>query len=294
MIVLRFPKTICILLLILLLIGCSAPQQPVQVAATTGPVAQFANAITEGTGITVAQVINDSISCLHDYSLSVRQMEVLTGSRIVLISGAGLEESMEDVLESAEAVTDCSVGVPMLEMNGHAHEEHDHEHHHEHDPHIWLSPANAAIMAENICAALTAEYPEHEAVFQANTEILTAKLQELQAYGEQQLADLSCRELVTFHDGFAYFAHAFGLEIAAAIEEESGSEASAADLIEIIGIMEHHGVPAVFTEINGSASAAAILEAEIGIPSYPLDMAMNTDYFTAMKQNIDTLKEALQ
>ena len=143
----RFPKTICILLLILLLIGCSAPQQPAQIAATTGPVAQFAAAIADGTGITVVQVISDSISCLHDYSLSVRQMEVLTGSRIVLISGAGLEESMEDVLETVD-FTDCSVGVSMLEADGHAHEEHDHGHHHEHDPHIWLSPANAAIMAE--------------------------------------------------------------------------------------------------------------------------------------------------
>ena len=293
MILLRFTKTICVLLLILLLIGCSAPQQPAQIAATTGPVAQFAAAIADGTGITVAQVISDSISCLHDYSLSVRQMEVLTGSRIVLISGAGLEESMEDVLETVD-FTDCAVGVSMLEADGHAHEEHDHGHHHEHDPHIWLSPANAAIMAENICAALTEQYPEHAEVFRTNTDMLTGRLQEMQVYGEQQLSGLSCRELVTFHDGFAYFAHAFGLEIAAAIEEESGSEASAADLIEIIETIEHHGVPAVFTEVNGSVSAAAIIEAEIGIPSYPLDTAMNTDYFTAMKQNIDTLKEALQ
>ena len=81
---------------------------------------------------------------------------------------------------------------------------------------------------------------------------------------------------------------------AAAIEEESGSEASAADLIEIIHIIEHHGVPAVFTEVNGSVSAASIIEAELGTPAYPLDMAMNSDYFTAMAQNIETLKEALQ
>lgn len=293
MIGLRFTKTICILLFILLLGGCTAPQQTAQVAATTGPVAQFAAAIADGTGITVAQVINDSISCLHDYSLSVRQMEILTGSRIVLISGAGLEESMEDVLESVDAV-DCSAGVPLLEADGHAHEEHDHGHHHEHDPHIWLSPANAAIMAENICAALTGQYPEHTAVFRANTEVLTAKLRELQAYGELQLADVSCRELITFHDGFAYFAQAFDLEIAAAIEEESGSEASAADLIEIIETIEHHSVPAVFTEVNGSVSAAAIIEAEVGVPSYPLDMGMTSDYFTAMRLNIDTLKEALR
>jgi len=293
MIVLRLTKSICLILFLFLLAGCAAPAAPAAIAATTGPVAQFAAAIAEGTGLQVAQVITDSVSCLHDYSLSVRQMEALTEGEVILISGAGLEESMEDVLETVHPV-DCSAGVSMLEMHDHAHEAHDHDHRHEHDPHIWLSPVNAAIMAENICSALTAEYPEQASVFQANTEILTEKLRELQTYGEQQLADLTCRKLITFHDGFAYFAAAFDLEIAAAMEEESGSETSAADLIEILQLIEREQIPAVFTEINGTASAASILEAEIGIPHFALDMAMNTDYFAAMRHNIDTLKEALQ
>lgn len=290
----RFNKWLCLVLLILLLAGCTAQEPPSEIAATTGPVAQFAEAIADGTGITVAQVISDNVSCLHDYSLSVRQMEILTESKLVLLSGAGLEEFMEDVLAASHMVVDCSAGVPLLEMDGHAHEEADHDHHHEHDPHIWLSPANAAIMVENIRAALTSEYPDQKELFQANADKLTNQLRALQAYGEETLSDLQCRELVTFHDGFGYFAHAFDLEVAAAIEEESGSEASAADLIEIIHIIEHHGVPAVFTEVNGSVSAASIIEAELGTPAYPLDMAMNSDYFTAMAQNIETLKEALQ
>ena len=289
-------KRISILLYILvfsLLCGCSMQTEPANIAATTLPVYEFTSRLCDGTPLTITRLVTEQVSCLHDYTLNVRQVKAAEAAELIVISGAGLEESMEDVLETVD-FTDCSVGVSMLEADGHAHEEHDHGHHHEHDPHIWLSPANAAIMAENICAALTEQYPEHAEVFRTNTDMLTGRLQEMQVYGEQQLSGLSCRELVTFHDGFAYFAHAFGLEIAAAIEEESGSEASAADLIEIIETIEHHGVPAVFTEVNGSVSAAAIIEAEIGIPSYPLDTAMNTDYFTAMKQNIDTLKEALQ
>ena len=41
------------------------------------------------------------------------------------------------------------------------------------------------------------------------------------------LESLSCRELITFHDGFSYFADAFDLTILRAMEEEAGSEASA-------------------------------------------------------------------
>ena len=39
--------------------------------------------------------------------------------------------------------------------------------------------------------------------------------------------------LVTFHDGFQYFARAYGLPLLAAIEEEAGSEASAKEIVEI-------------------------------------------------------------
>ena len=79
-----------------------------------------------------------------------------------------------------------------------------------------------------------------------------------------------------------------------AIEEESGSEASAAQLIELIGLVREHRLPAIFTETNGSVSAAKIVAAETGIKTACLDMAMSGDsYFEAMYHNIDTIKESL-
>lgn len=295
---LRLLKLLPIFLVILLLAACAiSPVEEGGIAATTAPVAQFARAITEGTGLTVSQVINDSVSCLHDYSLSVRQMELVEKSRVVLISGAGLEETLEDALASAEMILDCSEGIVLKDMEGHDHDHGhaDHGHHHEDDPHIWLDPQRAVQMAENICTGLTALYPEFEAQFRANTDALVLRLRELDAYGKAALSGLSCREIITFHDGFGYLADAYGLEIAAAIEEESGSEASAKTLTELVHLVEHHGLTAVFTECNGSPSAASVISAETGVPSYALDMAMGgSDYFEAMKHNFDTLKEALQ
>ena len=79
-----------------------------------------------------------------------------------------------------------------------------------------------------------------------------------------------------------------------AVEEESGSEASAAELKELCGLVWEHQLPAVFTETAGSTSAAEILAAETGVCIYSLDMAMgNSSYLEAMYHNIDTLKEAL-
>ena len=149
------------------------------------------------------------------------------------------------------------------------------------------------MMAANICRGLQEAYPQYEAVFDQNLSLLTAELKELQTYGESQLQNLHTRDMITFHDGFGYFADAFGLHILEAVEEESGSEASARELQHLIGMVLEHALPAVFTEVNGSCSAADVIARETGISVYALDMAMSGDYFTAMTHNIDTLKEAL-
>ena len=289
----------CILLT--LLCGCTAVPEAAQVAATTLPVYEFTGRICEGTPISITRLVTEQVSCLHDYSLNVRQVKAAEAAEVIVVSGAGLEEFMEDILQHAQTI-DASEGIGLLcpeeGHHGHAEEEHGHEHeghHHDQDPHIWLSPANAMVMAENICRGLTARYPEYADTFSDNLQVLLSDLEALQLYGERQLKHLSCREIITFHDGFSYFADSFDLTILAAVEEESGSEASAKELIHLIEEVEHHNLPAVFTEVSGSVSAAGIISRETGAASCALDMAMAGDsYLDAMYHNIDTIKEALQ
>lgn len=280
-------RYIALLLCLLCLCGCGGETVTESgVAATTAPVAQLACAIAEGTDVRITGIISDSVSCLHDYSLTVRQMQTLEQSELLLISGAGLEDFMEDVLPEEKTV-DCSQGIALLQQ---AHGEHSHP-----DPHIWLDPDNAAMMAQNICRALSQTYPDHAEAFQANTDALLVDLAQLKAWGQSELSELTTNKIITFHDGFAYLAKAFGLEILASVEEESGSEASAADLTEIIDLVREFKLPCVFTERNGSDAAASVISAETGVKVCALDTVMGgSDYFEAMKANITTLKEALQ
>lgn len=128
-----------------------------------------------------------------------------------------------------------------------------------------------------------------------NLGALIQDLNKLDDYGHTALQTLSCRDMITFHDGFAYFADAFDLHILEAVEEESGSEASARELIHLIEEVRHHNLPAIFTEVNGSVSAASVISRETGAAEYSLDMAMaGSSYFDAMYHNINTIKEALQ
>lgn len=291
----KFAWLITAALLISILGGCQSQPVAADIAATTLPVYQFTVMLCQGTGLTVARLVNENVSCLHDYSLNVSQVKAVESATLVVINGAGLEEFMEDLLHD-KPVIDASANISPLESchgHQHSHQEEDHGGH-ELDSHIWLSPLNAMIMAENICQGLKAQYPQHSGQFDANLQILLQKLQELHDYGTAQLQQLSCRELITFHDGFSYLADCYGLTILAAVEEESGSEASAKELIELIEIVRHHGLPAVFIEENGSVSAAHIIAAETGTQVFTLHMAMaGDDYFAAMYHNIQSIKEAL-
>ena len=272
-------KLLSVCLCALLFCGCTPQPKAPDIVATTLPVHEFTVRLCKGSGLSVGLLIDQNVSCLHDYTLQVSQMRMLEKSKAVAVSGAGLEDFLPDL--SNKNVIDCSAGISLLD--------------HGSDPHIWLSPALAKKMAENLAEGLIKQFPNYADRITDNLQDLELDLDKLQSYGENALSALPHKELITFHDGFAYFAQSFGLEIAFAIEEEPGSEVSAAKVKELVTIIRDRNIPAIFTEKNGSTASAEVIAAEAGISCYTLDMIFSdTDYFSAMYQNIDCIKEALK
>ena len=278
-------------MLVGMLSGCNVQSEKADIAATTLPVYQFTSMLCEGTGLQVTRLVTENVSCLHDYSLNVNQVKAVESADWVVMSGAGLEDFMEDLLKGKNTI-DASQNIALLDS---CHEAGHEGHSHEADPHIWLSITNAMQMAKNIYYGLCQAYPEHKDAFYANMNTLMDQLRELDVYARLNLTQLSCREIITFHDGFAYLADAYDLEILASVEEESGSEVSSQTLIELINLVRQHDLLGIFVEENGSDAAAKTISTETGVNLYILNMAMSgDDYFAAMYHNIDTLREALK
>ena len=276
--------------------GCLDTNEHKQIVATTLPVYEFTMRICQGTELAVSRLITENISCLHDYTLQTRHMRMLESATLILSTGTETDIFLNDICLDDKKLVDTSAGVPLLHCENtseHAHD--DHRHNDEYDHHIWLSPANAKIMAKNICHALCEQYPQHKKTFEQNFNGLTSDLHALEVYGNETLKPLTERKLITFHDGFTYLADAFDLQILKAIEEESGSEASAGELIALIQLISSESINAIFTERNGSDASAQIIAGETDATIFQLDMAMSGDsYFDAMYTNINTLKEALE
>ena len=283
--------------------GSSSGDEPrLTVLATTYPVYLLASAVTEGVeGIQVERLSTGQVSCLHDYTLSVDDMKKIQRADVIAMNGAGLEEFMEDALSSSSAaVIDCSQGMELLENLEHHHEGEDHDDHdHGHwDPHYWMDPQRAVQMVGNLVRGLDGADPDNGDAYRDNGQWAFLLLNTWDANIRDLLTAEGMPEitgLITFHDGFQYFAQTYGLPLLAAIEEEAGSEASAKEINEITALVKEKNIPVIFTEVNGSDATAKAIARETGCAVAQLSMCMDgpdgalSNYGDALKGNVTAI-----
>ncbi|MEG2455771.1 MAG: metal ABC transporter substrate-binding protein, partial [Oscillospiraceae bacterium] len=251
---------------LLLLSGCT-PKEPAQdgklrLLATTYPVYLFTTAITGSVeGVQVDLLVNEPVSCLHNYTLTVTDMKAIEAADVVLMSGFGLEDFMSDALAQSHAETvDCSENVAPLTLGTEGT-----------DPHIWMDPNRAITMMETIQAALSVADSANAAAYEANFAAAKTAITDFLATAPA----VPDGDLITFHDGFQYFSEAFHLTLLKSIEEEEGAETSAAEIREIVALIGEHQVPAIFTEQNGSTATADAISRECGVKVAQLNMIMS-------------------
>jgi zinc/manganese transport system substrate-binding protein/manganese/iron transport system substrate-binding protein len=207
-----------VLVLAVVAAGCSR-QQPaasgdrapaagrmLNVVATTTQVADLA-ANVGGDRVQVTSLFKPNVDA-HDYEPSPADIETIARADLVLENGAGLEEWLDDTIESSGfrgPVVEASQGVRLRLVNGQP------------DPHIWQNPRNAEVMAANIDRALAAADPADAGVFQANLDAYTKQLKILDVEVQRQIDSLANKKLVTNHDAFGYYIDRYRLEFVGSV-----------------------------------------------------------------------------
>lgn len=249
--------------------------------------------ITKGVdGVQVTNMTKPQTGCLHDYQLSTDDMKTLENADIFVANGAGMESFMDKILKEYKdlQVIDASKDIDLLEENGEA------------NPHVWLDVNNAIKQVENISQQLCDADPNHAEAYKANAAVYVGKLKELQAEMNNELKDISHRDIVTFHEAFPYFAQEFNLNIIKVIEREPGTEPSPQELELIVKDVDKLPSKILFTEPQYSPAAAETIARETGARIYTLDPIVTGEaneqaldaYINTMKQNAQILRDALQ
>ena len=148
----------------------------------------------------------------------------------------------------APGYVDASAGVPLLEKPEGKVDASMGDIHIYGNPHYWLDPANAKIMAGNILAGLRRAAPDKAAVFEVNYGAFVKELDEKLAGWQDRMAKYKGLKVITYHSSWPYFAGRFGLDVAGHVEPKPGIPPSASHLDSLVKKMKAENIKVILTE----------------------------------------------
>lgn len=168
------------------------------------------------------------------------------------------------------------------------------EHHHEGDhvegadPHYWVSPANALLMAATVRDLLISLAPENSVRYETNFKELAGKISELDIKAGELFSQARGRAFMIYHPNLAYLARDYGL-VELAVETE-GKEPNPAQFRSLIDRMGNEGIKFILVQkefdIKNAKAIADETDAEIVI----ID-PLSADWYKAVDDIIEALNE---
>jgi zinc transport system substrate-binding protein len=252
----------------------------------------------------------------HDFEPSAQDMVALSQADLFVYNGAGLEAWVEKAVEgfdkSKVTVVNATDGLTLLEA-AEEHEEHEgeattesKEHEHEHgqfDPHVWMDPTLLKQQAAKVKDAMVKIDQAHSADYEKHYEQLAADLDALDKEYQAMVAKAKRKEFMVSHSAFSYLAHRYGIEQLAISGISPADEPSPAELKELVEHVKEHNISYVLFETLVSPKVAEVIAREAGVKTAMLnpleglteeEAKAGKDYLAIMRENLETLRVALQ
>jgi len=204
----------------------------------------------------------------HSFEPTPKDLGEVAAADLVVINGGGLEGPLLKTLENAggeATIIDASAGLqsrspqagePPLESS-------------ETDPHFWLDPVLVKTYVANIRDAFAKADPDGAAEYDANAAAYAARLDELNAWIESQVATIPAadRLLVMNHASHGYYADEYGFSVVGTVIPSvgTGETPTAKQLSDLTAAIRASGAKAIFVEIEENPKLAEQIAAETGI-----------------------------
>lgn len=141
----------------------------------------------------------------------------------------------------------------------HAEDAHHHDHGDERDPHIWLNPDNGIAIANAMAATLADIDPEHADTYRANAASFASKIGAVDKKIAEEMAPISGKGFIVFHDGYHHFEHHYGVEASGAITLSPEALASADRVEKIRDRIQDANISCVFQEPQFDAKLVTVV-----------------------------------
>jgi len=206
----------------------------------------------------------------HSWEPLPRQITALAGSEVFFIDGyLGFENAwlgrFKEVNPSMR-ISNLSDGISLIEPNidqkgiGDEHDGHGHDE--GVDPHYWLSPKEATVIAANVNNTLKALNPSQSKRYDLNCSSLLEKIAFVDTVVRRNIKEISSPAFMIFHPALTYLARDYGLEQISF--EDEGKMPSPARMKELIDFTREKGMKIIFVQAEYDIKSAGVIAAETG------------------------------
>ncbi|TNJ04375.1 zinc ABC transporter substrate-binding protein [Aeromonas veronii] len=297
------------------LLAVSLPVRAIEVLTTIKPLGFIAAAITDG--VSEPKVLLPTGASPHDFSLRPSDIRNINSAGLVVWVGPELEGFMAKPLANhphALALTQVE-GMPLFNYatqdshGSHDHDDHDHAahehgdhdeghegHHHEGvDPHIWLGPTQAKVIAKAIASELGKLDPANQARYDANLAAFDTKVDAKDKVIAGQMKAVNEKGYFVFHEAYGYWERHYGMSSKGHFTVSPERRPGAKTLVDIRKALEEKQAsciyaepqfsPAVIESVARNTGAKVLLLDEVGeqVPlgpdGYPQFMQQLADAF---------------
>ena len=271
-------------------------QADVRVLTSIKPLQQIAAAVQDGVG--TPDVLLPPGASPHHYALRPSDVRRVGEADLLYWIGPDMENFLPRVLGSRSKTTVAVQSLPGLTLRhfgedshshegdhdghdqdaAHGHDEHDHDHRPGSlDAHLWLSSANARVIAAKMAADLAQVDPAHAARYQANLTAFTERLSGLDQRIQARVAGVAGKPYFVFHEAFDYFEAAYGLNHTGVFSVASEVQPGAQHVAAMRARLQDVGKTCVFSEPPMRPRLTETLTAGLPVRLAELDALGGTD-----------------
>jgi len=270
----------------------AAQTRPLKIGVTLHPYYSWTkNVVGDLPGYEVRSILPGEIDA-GDYQPRPEDIKKLVDLDAIVVNGIGHDDFIMPMIK-ASANTHLTI-IRINETTPQIHAAHGTGV----NSHTFISFTNAIQQTYAIQKALAALRPQDGAALQKNAAEYARRLRVIKADASQRLANAKIKRVVTVHDGYGYLMQEFGLEIAGVVQPAHGLTPSAAELRDMVKLLQREKIRVVFTEETFPPALLKVLQDEAGVKVYVITHiasgAYTADKFEReMQRNVDTMVRAL-
>lgn len=287
------------------LTGEPISDRPLQIATTVAPITSIIANIAGGSGTEITGIVPEGTNS-HTFEPQPSAAAVLSDADVIFINGLMLEEPTKELALAnlAAGANLCEMGDHILDPSGWLYDFSFPEEDGMPNPHLWTNPPMGKQYAELARDVLSLRDPANADLYQRNFEAFAAKIDAMDEAVRIATATIpqDQRQLLTYHDAYAYFAETYGWTVIGAIEPSTFDEPTARDVADLIEQVRATGVKAIFGSEVFPSNVLAQIGAETGVryidelrdddlPGAPGDPEHS--WLALMRFNFITMVEAL-